>query len=102
VPRLSQFVLALGLAVVVTSNASADLPKADWADNVNPGRDQLRRGIRALRHIVQQEKLGSRFCGPITELDSMEQELRRLESAYLRGQPVKIKSPPPDTKREKK
>jgi hypothetical protein len=102
-PRLPQFVLALGFAIVLPTVAFADLPKADWAESVNPGREQLRSTINALRHIVRQERAGLRVCcGPNNELEAMERELRQLEYAYLRGQPVKMKSLPPDPRREKK
>jgi len=100
-PLLFRFALALGLAVAGASIASADLPKAVSPDNVNPDREWLLQNIRAIRSILQQEKLA--ICGaPPQEVESMEQELRKLESAYFRGRPVRIKSPPPDPRREMK
>ena len=99
-PLLFRLALALGLAVVAPAVAFADLPKAVWAENVNPGRDELLRNIRGIRSILQQIRR-ERFCGPLEELESMEQELRKLESAYIRGRPVTIKAPPPDKGRAK-
>jgi hypothetical protein len=89
VPRLSRFVLSLGLMVALPAVLSADLPRSERPEIVDPDRAKLRREIQATRLALEVAKI----MRDRDIVSALQKELRDLEFAYAHRNPVTVRRP---------